>query len=114
MRSLIVLSACLALAGCATYEGGVSAYETNDTIGQSVAARYSGRPIDEMITRYGIPTRQMQTAQGEVMNWDAATSEFQGQYGHWTRRLDAYVTPERTGRQVGLAGQFGACVRFRP
>lgn len=114
MRTISALYLTMSLAGCATVPAAPEV--TNDTIGNEIAARFVGRPLDDMVARYGVPNREIATGSGKSYSWDMHATYFEGLEGYWTCRLDAHVNvpPVQTVRLVGLSGKFGACVRFRP
>lgn len=111
-RLLITSLVCGPLAGCATgYE-----QPQGPNILQAIGDRYAGRPLTELMGRYGAPARQMQVGAETIYSWEVAdTLYFGSQPPLYVRcQLDAYVPETGIVRTVSINGKEGACIRFMP
>lgn len=112
MKTILLAIVATASSGCA------SAPEqwNPQTLTNAIGTRFSGQPVEQIIARYGAPTRQIEIRGETIYTWER-TNVMTFQTRPDVRvgcQLDAYVTQAGIVRTIGLNGQNGACPQFAP
>ncbi|HUX23976.1 MAG TPA: hypothetical protein VMV87_05110 [Burkholderiales bacterium] len=97
------------IAGCAT-----SAPQPDpDALTELIALRYSGQPVQSMMSRYGAPAAVMRVPPDTIYTWYRSQAVFlYGQQLQAHCQMDAYVHADGKVWRVGLSGQNAACPLF--
>lgn len=111
MSILGAMAIAVSLASCAS-----TGSEAGPDVTNAVGQRFAGRPVSEMLGRYGAPLRSMEVGGETVYSWEARDTLFFNTQPPLPVRcqLDAYVPASGVVRTVGVTGQMGACPKFLP
>lgn len=101
---------CAALPGCVTQ----GAYEPN--VSQLIGDQFVGRPVSELMQRYGAPLRSMPLQGETVYTWERSDTLYYSGHppAHVRCQLDAYVREDGIVRTLGTSGQGGCLPKFIP
>lgn len=118
-RITLMFAASAALCGCASvYEdsGTSPGPSMSASIQQAIGDRYAGRPVADMLARYGAPEQRMPQGAETIYTWRRTETVYYSTQAPLvaTCQLDAYVQRDLTVRTIGLNGQNAGCPGFQP
>ncbi|MCC7097861.1 MAG: hypothetical protein IT472_11880 [Thermomonas sp.] len=80
----------------------------------TVRDMYVGRPLQDIVAKYGAPDAQ-QDFQGEKIHiWHANTTWGITEVQSFHCKMNVYVRPDGIIRTIDFVGQMGACKEFNP
>jgi len=107
---LSVAAISAATSGCA---GQNTVYDTD--VATLIGDRYSGRPVEVLFSRYGVPMRQAIVKGHDAYTWEIQVRRYFSTQppADFRCQLDIYALDGLT-KYVNLSGHQGACVEFIP
>lgn len=113
MKVGILAVVALTLGGCGLVQS-VSTPPPPPDVAGALNATYATGPVQNMLTRYGAPLRQMPSGNAVIYSWERSRVMYFGTQPPLpvTCQMDAYVSPAGVVTAVNVSGQMGACVMF--